>query len=69
MYANSFPLGLFGTPLVAATFNPCAMHDANTPLDGSVSAHLVAAMFSLCALPDANAPLLGYDGVPLAFAF
>ena len=64
---KSFLPRLFGAPLVAATFHPRAMCDANAPLDGSVGAPLVTATFSPRAVRDANAPLLEENGQTALF--
>jgi len=52
---DSSYLGSVGATLLAATFLPRAVRDANAPLDGSVGAPLVTAAFPLRAVHDANA--------------
>jgi hypothetical protein len=61
--ANSFALGLFGAPPMAALLHFlhfCAMQDTTSSMLGLVGVPLVAALPRLCAMPHANSSIKGF---------
>ena len=66
---NSSLLCTLGASLVAASFNFCAMCDANSSCIGSIGTPVEeAASFPRCAMRDTNASFLDKVGTPIVAA-
>ena len=59
---------MIGAPLVAATFDLCAMYDTNSTLNGLIGAPLVAATSLHGITRDANSALEGSIRAPFVAA-